>query len=158
MEWEKRWRRLQSKVSTNKFDPKLCKEGYKIKVFLLADHSSQCPTVPTSKNNPEIKKKIILDKAQAYKEAKARIITYLEEHPEKTSNDIIKWMQSNMEIYLHLQNIQVQNIVYRHRKEWMVTQEAYARAHQFNSENLPFLRANLILNIKKGNKDVGYNI
>jgi len=40
----------------------------------------------------------------------------------------------------------------------LITQEAYARAHQFNYENLPFLRANFILNIKKGNKDVEYKI
>jgi len=59
-------------------------------------------------------------------------------------------MQSNMEIYLHLENIQVQNIVYKHRKAWMITQEAYARAHKFNSEIHFFLRANLILKIKKG--------
>jgi len=59
-------------------------------------------------------------------------------------------MHENMEPHLHLQDIQVQNIVYRHRKEWMITQEAYARTNRFNSESLPFLRGNLTLYVKKG--------
>ena len=40
----------------------------------------------------------------------------------------------------------------------MLTQDSYARAHKNNYEGLPFLRANLLLNVKKGNKDKEYKI
>ena len=159
-EWSRRKEgdECKAKFGTKDFDPKTAKEGDQIKVFLLAGHSEQCPTLPTSKNNPENKKKELLDKAQAYTKTKELIISHLEENPQKTSHEITKWMHENMEPHLHLQDIQVQNIVYRHRKEWMITQEAYARINRFNSESLPFLRGNLTLYVKKGNTDVEYKI
>ena len=159
-EWQRRKNGgdCKAKLSTKDFSPKLCKEGDQVKVFLLSGHSDQCPTVPNSENNPENKKKDLLNKAQTYTQTRDKIICYLEEHPEKTSGEIIKWMQSSMEPYLHLQDIQIQNLVYNHRKEMMITQENYARTHNKNNENLPFLRANILLNVKKGNTDVEYKI
>ena len=90
-----------------------------------------------------------MNNAEIFKEVKSLITNYIEEHPGKTPSDVFKWMQDNIEPHLHLQNSQVRDLVFNYRKEWMLTQDSYARAHKNNSEGLPFLRANLLLNVKK---------
>jgi len=121
-QWERRKKggNCPAKFASKEFDPEFCKEGDNVKVYLVTEHSDDCPTVPTSQNHPDNKMKDFSDKANNSTEAKNRIINYLEEHPEKTSNEIMNWMQTTMELHLQLQITQIQNIVYSHRKELMI--------------------------------------